>query len=166
MAMEIERATLSEARNGSGLLFNAEAAALIGQYEDELSAYRARKNWVEILHSYFLLETGRDYKMSIDSAALETHHLLICNFSSACGRYALWRLMHDQAPEAEQQLVNASARRKKTQPSTNSKLHSVTKKAAPTPVVISGTQLNSLSNAKLKNKNSSILLKFFRKLTT
>ncbi len=91
-----------------GLIFDAEGVNLTGQFNDELGVYRARKLWIQTLNNYFLLERERDYDMEI---AADTEHgawKLNCTFNSACGRYAFWRLVNHQAPEAELRLSGAS----------------------------------------------------------
>ena len=87
-----------------GLIYDAEGVPLFGKYQDELSAHRARRDWQAVLGSHFLLENERDYELSVFSSLEEGQFLLSCNFVSACGRYAFWRLVNRQAPEAEQRL--------------------------------------------------------------
>lgn len=91
-----------------GLIFDAEGVNLTGQFTDQLSVYRARKMWVQTLNNYFLLEQERDYEMEIAEGAEAGTWKLNCVFLSACGRYAFWRLINHQAPEAELRLSGAS----------------------------------------------------------
>ena len=100
LSSELERRT-----NNSGLVFDADGVAVIAKYRDELAAYRARRRWVDVLHRYFLLEKARDYELSILAVAENNYFVLNCFFISACGRYAFWRLVNEQAPEAEHQLA-------------------------------------------------------------
>ena len=88
----------------SELAYDAEAVSLIGSFGDELSAYRARKTWMDVFTNFFLLERERDYDMEIEWDEDLDCFILDCTFSSACGRYAFWRLINHQAPEAEQVL--------------------------------------------------------------
>ena len=44
----------------SELAYDAEAVSLIGSFGDELSAYRARKTWMDVFTNFFLLERERD----------------------------------------------------------------------------------------------------------
>jgi len=81
--------------------FDPDRVILQGQYRDQLSAYRAKKNWVETLTANFLLEEGHDYELSVDSRVADGLFILHCGFTSACGRYAFWRLTNEQAPEAQ-----------------------------------------------------------------
>lgn len=81
--------------------FDSETAALEGAYPDELSAHRARKVWVDILESNFLLEKNHDFQLKVDGSASDGAFALRCDFLTACGRYAFWRLTNDQAPEAQ-----------------------------------------------------------------
>lgn len=94
----------SELAKKSGLIFDAEGVTLIARCNDELSAYRAKKNWVLVLKSYFLLELERDYELSVLASPEHGYFTVSCFFISACGRYAFWRLINDQAPEAELKL--------------------------------------------------------------
>ena len=82
--------------------YDADNICLLGSFSDEISAYRTRREWMKILADYFLLEKDRDY--SLDVEIDETDFRIKCNFSSACGRYAFWRLINHQAPEAERLL--------------------------------------------------------------
>ena len=100
------RAQLKESdnRNKPGLVFDADTITLIGKFSDELAAYRARRKWREVLTTYFLLEHDRDYEMQIQHQSEASEWTLRCEFQSACGRYAFWRLINRQAPEAELKL--------------------------------------------------------------
>ncbi|MFN8391081.1 MAG: hypothetical protein U0136_12395 [Bdellovibrionota bacterium] len=97
-----------------GLIYDAEGVTLIGKYTDELSAHRARKEWQSILNSHFLLESDRDYELKTYCVLDDNQFLLSCAFMSACGRYAFWRLVNRQAPEAEQKLNGAKERIQKS----------------------------------------------------
>jgi hypothetical protein len=84
-----------------GLSFDPEEVILEGVYRDELSAYRARRVWREALESNFLLELDRDFKLNVAFEDEKDVFKLRCDFGSACGRYAFWRLTHNQAPETQ-----------------------------------------------------------------
>lgn len=86
------------------ITFNADTVTLSGYYSDELSAYRAKREWVRVFNIYFLLESERDYELRISVLGDKEVFHLECIFSSACGRYAFWRLINGQAPEAEGEL--------------------------------------------------------------
>jgi hypothetical protein len=91
--------------SASGLTFDADCATMIAVFTDELGAYRARKNWQKVFHDYFLLESDRDYDCDITLPEENSRfYILSCSFSSACGRYAFWRLINHQSPEAEKKL--------------------------------------------------------------
>lgn len=96
-----------------GLIFDAESNAIIGKFSDELAAYRARRNWIGILAEDFLLEKQRDYEMSVIAASQGTFYLLACSFTSACGRYAFWRLVNRQAQESERRLTGGAPPRRR-----------------------------------------------------
>lgn len=106
---------LNSVHSREGLTFDAGNVKVCSRYTDELAAYRSRKNWKEVLNSYFLLDESRDYKVEINPVELENskEFEVVCHFNSACGRYAFWRLVNHQAPEAEQRL-NIKVREKKS----------------------------------------------------
>lgn len=81
--------------------FDVETASLDGIYSDELSAYRAKRIWRETLESNFLLEDKADFQFSITKSLTEGRFSLRCDFQTACGRYAFWRITNNQAPEAQ-----------------------------------------------------------------
>ena len=99
---EVSSVDLTKAR--PGLIYDAEGVTLFGKYTDQLSTYRSRKEWQAILASHFLLEPERDYEIKAICSIDDNKVLLSCSFTSACGRYAFWRLVNRQAPEAEQKL--------------------------------------------------------------
>ena len=84
-----------------GVCFDPEEAILEGVYIDELSAYRAKKGWVKALEVNFLLEDKHDFSIKVIAGTDSKRFQLKCEFESACGRYAFWRLTHNQAPEAQ-----------------------------------------------------------------
>ena len=84
-----------------GLHFDSERVSLKGVYIDQISAYRAKRGWLEALERCFLLEKGQDFQLNVCSNYEKGEFSIECLFDSACGRYAFWRLTHDQAPEAQ-----------------------------------------------------------------
>ena len=118
--MAVHSKTLSEfasvdlSKAKPGLIYDAEGVTLFGKYSDELSAHRAKREWQEVLGSHFLLENERDYELGAFCSLEENQFLLSCNFVSACGRYAFWRLVNRQAPEAEQRLNGQKERIQKS----------------------------------------------------
>ena len=85
----------------TGVCFDSENTVLKGYYCDEISAYRARKLWVEALEYNFLLEHGQDFQISIEGVPELQLFMLNCNFLTACARYAFWRITNNQAPEVQ-----------------------------------------------------------------
>jgi hypothetical protein len=81
--------------------FDAERISLQGVYGDQLSAYRAKRGWVDALERCFLLEADHDYTLEARSDFGELRFSLACTFHTACARYAFWRLTNEQAPEAQ-----------------------------------------------------------------
>ena len=90
-----------ELLGAESVLFDPHEVSLRGVYNDELSLYRAKKNWATILETNFLLEHEYDYSISRKVESDEGIYTLRCHFLTACGRYAFWRLTNDQAPEAQ-----------------------------------------------------------------
>lgn len=97
--------------SGSGkqtITYDTDSICIIGSFRDEMSAYRARKEWSDILAAHFLLEADRDFFFFVEAKTEpEKHFQLRCEFDSACGRYAFWRLINHQAEEAEEKLLSA-----------------------------------------------------------
>ncbi|MCB0334200.1 MAG: hypothetical protein KDD55_11910 [Bdellovibrionales bacterium] len=87
--------------------YDPEKITLEGRYSDELSAYRAKRNWQETFETYFLLDEGDDFELNVIRDQGAHNILLTCCFFSACGRYAFWRLTNDQAPEAQYRIETA-----------------------------------------------------------
>jgi hypothetical protein len=81
--------------------FDPENVRLEGFYGDQISAYRARRMWVEALERCFLLDLGHDFEVTVHSDLPNSRFKLRCEFVTACARYAFWRLTNQQAPEAQ-----------------------------------------------------------------
>jgi len=92
---------------GLGLWYDAERLILEGIYLDEVSAYRARRSWIKTFEMNFLLEDIHDFKVKVIFDSDEARYHVQCSFTSACGRYAFWRLTHHQAPEVQFNLETA-----------------------------------------------------------
>jgi len=84
-----------------GVAFDPESVTLRGLYKDEISAHRAKRLWIETLESNFLLELDYDFELSVISVLDHDLFYLSCSFSTACARYAFWRITNNQAPEAQ-----------------------------------------------------------------
>jgi hypothetical protein len=107
----LERGTFEQGRDcsgasereteGVGLWFDSDRLMLSGVYLDEITAYRARKRWIEALEINFLLEERHDFTIKVRPAHGGKLYRVRCDFQSACGRYAFWRLTHHQAPEVQ-----------------------------------------------------------------
>ncbi|MGI6524765.1 MAG: hypothetical protein ACOX2O_05650 [Bdellovibrionota bacterium] len=89
-----------------GVSFDTENITLHGIYSDELSAYRAKKMWIETFEDIFLLEQNHDISLSIHREE-DGRFLLLCEFLTACARYAFWRVTNNQAPEAQYSIETA-----------------------------------------------------------
>ena len=55
----------------------------------------------------FLLEDIHDFRVKVAFDNEDSRYRVQCNFTSACGRYAFWRLTHHQAPEVQFALETA-----------------------------------------------------------
>ena len=86
---------------GLGLWYDSERLMLEGIYLDEVTAYRARKGWIEAFEVNFLLEDRNDFVVRVYSQQEIGRFCVKCEFASACGRYAFWRLTHHQATEVQ-----------------------------------------------------------------
>lgn len=86
---------------GVGLWYDSDRLTLSGVYLDEITAYRARKRWIEALEINFLLEERHDFSIKVRSSHGGKLYKVRCDFQTACGRYAFWRLTHHQAPEVQ-----------------------------------------------------------------
>jgi len=84
-----------------GVCFDPDNVSLRGCYSDELSAHRAKRLWVETLENCFLLEEGHDFSVRVRASLEKAQFVLVCEFGTACARYAFWRLTNNQAPEAQ-----------------------------------------------------------------
>ncbi|MCB0317137.1 MAG: hypothetical protein KDD56_00165 [Bdellovibrionales bacterium] len=89
-----------------GVCFDPERISLEGIYKDELSAYRAKRVWIEVLESIFLLDNKHDLSF-ITGEYCGDRYFLSCQFVTACARYAFWRLTNQQSPEAQYMIETA-----------------------------------------------------------
>ena len=110
-------------KHKEGLIYDADGVVIAGKYHDEISAYRSKRHWIEVLSTYFLLEENRDYEIWVTSSLEDRYFVVGCCFVSACGRYAFWRLVNQQAPEAEAKLSeyfsNTQSRKRRERAKTN-----------------------------------------------
>lgn len=90
-----------EAVRSTCVCFDPENVRLEGNYADQISAYRARRIWAETLERCFLLDQGHDFDVRVVSDLARARFTLRCSFTTACARYAFWRLTNQQAPEAQ-----------------------------------------------------------------
>ena len=90
-----------EAEVREGVSFDPERILLKGIYGSELSAYRAKRNWLEALDGAFFLREEQDFEISIQHNEEANCYFLICCFTSTSARYAFWKLTSYQAPEAQ-----------------------------------------------------------------
>jgi hypothetical protein len=99
---EIEESFVTtEMPEGLGLWYDAERLILEGAYLDEITAYRARRRWIETFEMNFLLEASHDFGIKVVPQDEDGRFFVRCAFLTACGRYAFWRLTHHQAPDVQ-----------------------------------------------------------------
>jgi hypothetical protein len=84
-----------------GLWYDPDRLIIEGVYCDEVTAYRARRRWIEALKVHFLLDEGLDFSLRVRMLRGDRHFKVQCSFLTACGRYAFWRLTHHQALEVQ-----------------------------------------------------------------
>lgn len=120
-----ESSTINNLTTSRGLWYDAERLILEGFYGDEVTAFRAKKRWIEVLESNFLLERGIDFSVVVadepssvtgvsggrmresSDGRADYCYSVRCDFLSACGRYAFWRITHHQAPQVQYLLESA-----------------------------------------------------------
>ncbi len=98
---------LARPKTSPEVLFDSIEVAVEGVYDDELSAHRARRNWMKALEASFMLSRNQDVKLSVKASDDRSQFTVRCDFNSACARYAFWRLTHDQAPEVAELIETA-----------------------------------------------------------
>ena len=86
---------------GLGIWYDPERIVLEGAYSDQITAYRARRRWISTLETNFLLEERHDFRVKVVNDEERNSFRVRCDFLTACGRYAFWRLTHNQAPEVQ-----------------------------------------------------------------
>jgi hypothetical protein len=96
-----ESIAVTETPEGLGLWYDAERLILEGAYLDEITAYRARRRWIQTFETNFLLEGEHDFRLKVVFEDESGRFFVRCTFMTACGRYAFWRLTHHQAPEVQ-----------------------------------------------------------------
>lgn len=84
-----------------GLWYDPDRLVIEGVYQDEVTAYRAKRRWMEALEHNFLLEDAHDFAIKVKATKSGKNFRARCDFLTACGRYAFWRLTHHQAPEVQ-----------------------------------------------------------------
>ena len=72
---------------GLGLWYDSERLMLEGIYLDEVTAYRARKGWIEAFEVNFLLEDRNDFVVRVYSQQEIGRFCVKCEFASACGPF-------------------------------------------------------------------------------
>jgi hypothetical protein len=102
-----ESLAIAETPEGLGLWYDAERLILEGAYLDEITAYRARRRWIQTFETNFLLEGDHDFRLKVVFEDESGRFFVRCSFLTACGRYAFWRLTHHQAPEVQFMLETA-----------------------------------------------------------
>lgn len=91
----------------SGVCFDPDAICLMGVYQDEISIFRARRRWSEVLQDSFSLKRNDDFAFETRTEIDSGEFRLMCRFNSPVGRYAFWRITNSQAPEAQYEIETA-----------------------------------------------------------
>jgi len=94
-------------QSGIAIQFCLDTTSLTGFYSDELACYRARRVWKTVFERTFLLNSECDFTMETNSDEEAPSFSLRCTFNSPSGRYVLWRLANDQAPESQYTIETA-----------------------------------------------------------
>lgn len=81
------------------LILSLDSFTLSSPGRDELSIYRAKKCWKQILKERMMLEENHDFRIIVVPAEEARTLYLSCNFLTSFGRYAFWRLVSMQAPD-------------------------------------------------------------------
>jgi hypothetical protein len=89
------------------LLFDSTEVTLEGLYYDEISAHRARRNWLKAFELGFMLTNKQDISLRVEWLETANRFRLRCCFNSACARYAFWRLTNNQVPEVQELIETA-----------------------------------------------------------
>jgi hypothetical protein len=84
-----------------GLVYKPDHSSFEGTYPDELCVQRVKKTWCTILETDFLLIPRTDFVLKKEFDPTSARYHMSCSFTSACGRYAFWRLLNEQAPEVQ-----------------------------------------------------------------
>lgn len=85
-----------------GVFFDSDTFVLQGYYEFELAQRRALKNWTQAIEDCLLLTNQSDFKVSYCNDL--NSFRISCEFVSATGKYAFWKLINGQAPDAQYQI--------------------------------------------------------------
>ncbi len=84
-----------------GVCFDPDTDTIHGNYPDEISAYRAKKAWLEALKFNFSLKGGdQDLVVAIEVTEMNSF-VLSCRFYSATAKYAFWKITNNQSPEVQ-----------------------------------------------------------------
>ena len=78
--------------------FHPTVPQFTGVYSNEIRRQYAKRSWEKELGSNFLLDRGHDYELVKYEGC--GYYKLLCDFKTACGRYAYWRLTNDKAPDS------------------------------------------------------------------
>ena len=89
-----------------GICFVEDSSSIHGSYPDILSAYRAKKAWVETLRFNFGLSEGTDINLDVTKTGFKTF-VLNLGFVSSNAKYAFWKITNNQEPEVQYTLETA-----------------------------------------------------------
>lgn len=89
-----------------GVCFDPDTYTIHGNYNDEVSAHRAKKCWLEAFNQHFNIEKDSDLHIFVEPSNCGSF-LLNCRFASASAKYAFWKCTNNQAPEVQYVLETA-----------------------------------------------------------
>jgi hypothetical protein len=97
------------------LLLNTEEFTIETPLRDEITIFRARKQWRMLLKEQMMLEENRDFKLVTLRLGAGNVVSLHCMFQTSFGRYAFWRLASMQANELVDGLLDPFKNRQGTE---------------------------------------------------
>lgn len=83
-----------------GVCFDPDTDTIHGNYADEISAYRAKKAWLEAFRFNFSLKGEQDLVLAIETTEMNSF-VLSCRFFSSTAKYAFWKITNNQSPEVQ-----------------------------------------------------------------
>lgn len=96
---------VNEGISAGAVSFEPDLNVMLTRSVDEVSAYRTKKLWRQLLEDYFLLEDDLDFILQVEQFKGEAAWSIVCTFETASGRYAFWRMINNHVPEVVEKLT-------------------------------------------------------------